>query len=201
MYLNDDNKLQKKYSNRKAHAKEQNIPFDLTYEQYCSLVQEANIVSSQLGRTGKGYDLARYGDQGGYTYGNCRFITHAENMREQKTSEAQRQASRQNLQNYHASGNTYNHWIQQRIHEAHNSGPWFSPMELFQYNIWRHVQSQMRQAHYRLFGNHPENPNAIPIGNPNNSQYGTHWITDGFQNAKIQHGQPLPPGWKFGRVC
>lgn len=33
-----------------------------------------------------------------------------------------------------------------------------------------------------------------------NSQFGTLWITDGAQNKKIQSADPLPPGWRKGRV-
>lgn len=34
---------------------------------------------------------------------------------------------------------------------------------------------------------------------PNNSQYGTHWITDGTRNRKIKNTEYLPNGWVFGR--
>lgn len=33
-----------------------------------------------------------------------------------------------------------------------------------------------------------------------NSQYGTHWITDGFQNKKIKEHQPILNGWHLGRT-
>ena len=33
-----------------------------------------------------------------------------------------------------------------------------------------------------------------------NSQYGTMWITDGFENKKIKKGQDLPFGFSKGRI-
>ena len=32
-----------------------------------------------------------------------------------------------------------------------------------------------------------------------NSQFGTHWITNGKENKKIHNGDLIPEGWKFGR--
>jgi len=34
----------------------------------------------------------------------------------------------------------------------------------------------------------------------NNSQYGTCWITNEKQNKKIKKGDPIPKGWRLGRV-
>jgi hypothetical protein len=36
------------------------------------------------------------------------------------------------------------------------------------------------------------------IGNKN-SQFGTFWITDGFENKKLKKDQPIPKGWYKGR--
>ena len=33
-----------------------------------------------------------------------------------------------------------------------------------------------------------------------NSQYGTQWITDGKNNKKIKKNDPIPEGWKKGRI-
>jgi hypothetical protein len=33
-----------------------------------------------------------------------------------------------------------------------------------------------------------------------NSQYGSCWITDGFNNKKIYKGDLIPEGWKLGRI-
>lgn len=80
--INDDDKLKRRYSNKKVNAKAEGIECNLTYDEYCQLVKEAGLVSSQLGFTGEGYVLARYGDTGPYEYGNCRFITQKENAAE-----------------------------------------------------------------------------------------------------------------------
>lgn len=34
----------------------------------------------------------------------------------------------------------------------------------------------------------------------NNSQYGSMWITDGESNRKIKKDDPIPNGWKKGRI-
>lgn len=80
--LNDDGKLRQRYSNKRVNAQKENIPFNLTYEQYMELVNDAGLKSSQLGFTGEGYVLGRNGDVGGYEPGNCRFITQKENADE-----------------------------------------------------------------------------------------------------------------------
>ena len=33
-----------------------------------------------------------------------------------------------------------------------------------------------------------------------NSQFGTHWITDGVSNKKIKNDKNIPIGWRLGRV-
>lgn len=83
--VDDDGKLYSKYSNKKVNAYLRNIEFCLTYSEYCQLLRDAKIVSSQLGYLGDRYVLGRYNDQGPYAYGNCRFITQHQNMQE-KTS-------------------------------------------------------------------------------------------------------------------
>lgn len=80
--LNDDGKLRRRYSNKRVNAQKENIPFNLTYEQYIELVNDAGLKSSQLGFTGEGYVLGRNNDSGGYEPGNCKFITQKENSDE-----------------------------------------------------------------------------------------------------------------------
>lgn len=80
--VNDDGKLKQRYINKRTNAKQENIEFNLTYEQFIQLVVDADLKSSQLGFTGENYVLARYNDCGGYTLGNCRFITQKENSDE-----------------------------------------------------------------------------------------------------------------------
>ena len=80
--LDDDGKLKRKWINKCVNAKKEGLECELTYEEFCLLVSQANLVSSQLGFTGKGYVLARYNDSGNYTLKNCRFITQKENSDE-----------------------------------------------------------------------------------------------------------------------
>lgn len=83
--LDDDGQLYRKWHRkRQADIHHTKYGFDLTFEQWCYLMKEANIKSSQLGWKGEKYVLARYEDKGAYTLGNCRFITQKENVSEMK---------------------------------------------------------------------------------------------------------------------
>ena len=80
--LDDDGKLYRRYINKCINAKSEGLICELTFDEYCLLVKNAGLKSSNLGFTGDKYVLARYNDSGNYTYGNCRFITQKENMKE-----------------------------------------------------------------------------------------------------------------------
>lgn len=82
--LDDDGKLKRRFINKRVNAAKEGISFELTFPEYQKLVRKAGLVSSQLGFTGEDYVLARFKDQGPYRLGNCRFITHADNMRERR---------------------------------------------------------------------------------------------------------------------
>ena len=56
-------------------------------------MQASLTAPSQIGRDLDSYQLARYGDQGGYSIGNCRFITKQENLEERITSGAIKRAT------------------------------------------------------------------------------------------------------------
>ena len=64
---------------KRYHANERNIPFNLSFEDYLSLIIEADITESDIGWGASKYCLGRYGDDGPYQIGNCRFITNREN--------------------------------------------------------------------------------------------------------------------------
>lgn len=95
--IDDDGKLGRKYHNKKSNVKKHNLKFLLTYEEFTSLVVKAGLKSSQLGFTGEGYVLARYGDRGPYKIGNCRFITQAENMKERVWTRKSNQKRRSSI--------------------------------------------------------------------------------------------------------
>ena len=84
MDINDDGKLRNKWLNKKNNAKAEDIEFLLSYEQWCRLVEEAGLRSSDLGFSGKNFVLARFKDRGPYKLGNCRFITQKDNAAEKK---------------------------------------------------------------------------------------------------------------------
>lgn len=94
--VDDDGKLYQRYLNKKTNAKAEGLDCELTFEEYCYLVESANLVSSQLGFTGEGYVLARYHDVGNYSINNCRFIKQLDNAREKVVTEKARQSSRRN---------------------------------------------------------------------------------------------------------
>lgn len=82
MKLDDDGKLIQKWQNKRANAKKEGLKCLLSFDEYCLLVEASGLVSSDIGFSGGGYVLARYGDPGNYEYGNCRFITQKENSDE-----------------------------------------------------------------------------------------------------------------------
>lgn len=88
--VDDDGKIGMRYRNKRANAKKEGIECELSFEEYCKLVYDAGIKSSQLGFKGSGYVLARYNDEGNYKVGNCRFITQKENAREKKIQSGQK---------------------------------------------------------------------------------------------------------------
>ncbi len=102
--LDDDGKLYLKYKAKIYNGKYQDNPCLLSFHEYCELVKEAGLKSSDLGYSGNKYDLARYNDEGPYEVGNCRFITHLENIRERKISnkmlETARKAQLKSLEQY-----------------------------------------------------------------------------------------------------
>lgn len=56
---------------------------DLSFKQYLRLAQKAGVTTPEMiGKKPKLYQLARYGDMGPYTIGNCRFVTMAQNQKE-----------------------------------------------------------------------------------------------------------------------
>lgn len=69
--------LSGKYSRKKSNARLASLGFELSFEEYCALVAAAGIKASDINP--KGYHLARYGDNGPYAVGNCRFVPYKVN--------------------------------------------------------------------------------------------------------------------------
>lgn len=99
MIIDDDGKLKQRWLNKSVNSLKEGVSFNLSFEEFCDLVKSANLVSSELGFSGgKKFVLARYGDTGGYVYGNCRFITQSENAFEKNNTEKMKNGSRRNLE-------------------------------------------------------------------------------------------------------
>jgi hypothetical protein len=66
---------------------------------------------------------------------------------------------------------------------------------------------RVRQINYDWTGKHHSEDSKKKIGLLNsikqegkkNSQFGTHWITNGIENKKIKKEEQIPNGWKLGR--
>ena len=76
-------KKMKAYLSAKRYtSKRRGIEFALTLDDIDTLLKEAGITAHDIGQQADDYCLARNGDRGGYTLGNCRFITQYENYNE-----------------------------------------------------------------------------------------------------------------------
>lgn len=178
--LDDDGKLYQKYRSRVTISKHFPNKCLLTFDEFCQLMDDAGIKSSDLGYTGTNWDLARYGDQGNYTFDNCRFITHAENLRERRPSQKAIEASRK-------SGEARRGKLLFKDEAAREN--YLRKLHESEYYKKRHVQALINQA------------NRPPI-DTHNSQCGSHWITNGSINKKWRpdSGDPIPEGFYLGRV-
>ena len=168
------------------NAKKEGLRCDLSYEDFCELVSQGGLVSSQLGFTGEGYVLARYNDKGDYTIGNCRFITHKENVAEKQISECSRKTSQRNVQKAIISQKGLSH--EELSAQVKNSEKWQ------RYNQQRQERKQARNLERRL-KMHPS------YMGERNSQFASFWITNGECNKKWKedYGE-IPFGWRRGRV-
>lgn len=90
--------LKRKFWNKRVNARKENIPFELTLDDFVGLMEIANITIEDLHI--KGYHLSRYNDSGGYSPENCRFIYYLDNYAEKKVSDKQRLASSINMSRY-----------------------------------------------------------------------------------------------------
>ena len=184
--VDDDGKLRQRYNNKCVNAKKEGLLCKLTFDEYCQLVYDAGLFSSQLGYKGEGYVLARFNDCGDYDVSNCRFVTHKENVSERRVSEKSRMASRQNVKiAQQANSELTSHELSLRIRES---------CKWQEYNNRRKELSQKRKL---------ERMNRMDRSRSgkNNSQYGTFWITNDSENKKwrYEYGS-IPTGWHKGRV-
>lgn len=72
-----------KWSVLRNNAKKRGCNCNLTFSDYLELANAAGLVSpNQIGKSSSQYNMARFGDTGDYTIGNCRFLTKVENLHE-----------------------------------------------------------------------------------------------------------------------
>lgn len=96
-----DRHIYRKFSNKRVNAKKEGIEFLLSYEEFLTLMGNANVTVDDLHI--KGYHLARYHDRGAYSIDNCRFIPYLDNYSEKVISEKERNAGKENLRRYRES--------------------------------------------------------------------------------------------------
>lgn len=170
--LDDDGKLFLKWRQKRYNAKTMGNECFLTFDDYCRLVKEAGLVSSQLGLNGLSYELARYNDEGPYEIGNCRFITHQENVCEMKQVVAARE--RRKLEEP---------IIQKKREELRLRREQNKEKERIRQSLIDPIRSKATSGEH-------------------NSSYGKHWITNGVESRKwhpLKDGA-IPYGWRLGRV-
>lgn len=182
--IDDDGKLYQRWVNKRVNAKKEKIYFNLTFEDFIFLVRDAGLKSSQLGYKGEKYVLARFGDKGGYTIDNCRFITQKENAAEKVVTKKARQASKKNIKKaFEAIEN--DPLKKQKVSEGIRKSDSYKE---------RVRRAKFRKAIY-------DANKDYRYSDLHNSQFGTFWITNGTINQKwrLSKGE-LPKGFYRGRV-
>lgn len=85
----------RKYKKQAKGARDRGIEHDLTFKQFMRLAQRAGLTSPEdIGKSPSSYQLGRVGDKGGYTLGNCRFITQRQNLEERRINGGNAEVSR-----------------------------------------------------------------------------------------------------------
>lgn len=199
--LDDDGKLFPKFSRKRSNAKSIKIEFELTFHEFCVLLKEAGIKSSQLDRTGQSYELARHNDTGSYKVGNCRFIPQIQNLKERKTSDAMRaalsrgasasaKARKQNPERYRKSHRRSVLNTSSKLNEQDIESVYIKKL----IHLIKHYYRKKREAE-RISNLDPR------YTCEHNSQTGTHWITNGIENRKWHPDkEQIPDGFRLGRV-
>lgn len=188
--VDDDGKLKRKWINKCINAKKENLVCNLTFEEFCNLVYDAGIKSSQIGFSTKDkYVLARYNDDGNYDLGNCRFISHKENMHERKLTDKSRMSSHNNAVKMNEKNKLLLKENPESFSKAISDG--IRNSDLYKRRKEESLEKKLikdSMKDKRYCGEH-------------NSQYGTFWITNGIQNKKWKNSKGIiPEGFYKGRV-
>lgn len=181
--VDDDGKLYQRYLNKKINASKEGVQCLLTFEEFCSLVKQAGLTSSKLGFSGgQKYVLARFNDEGDYTFSNCRFVTQQQNATERKVSDKSREASKRNAAMMNASKPVD---IGDRVKRGMDNSPYYIKIR---------KEAEERKAQKDAM----KNPS---YKGERNSQFGTYWITNGSKNMKWSDTKgPVPDGFYRGRT-
>lgn len=180
--------LKNKFYCKRANARKEGIDFSLSLDQFRYLVEQANLLPSQLGYSGDMYVLARYNDDGAYELGNCRFITQKENMAERGFSEAARAASQMNCIKM-------NQMILNNPQKKEERRQKFI-IALRESESYK--KRLIEKERKRIERDAKKDPR---YSGSKNSMYGAYWITDNEHNIfwRDEKG-PLPPNYHRGRV-
>lgn len=184
--LDDDGKLKQRWHNKRVNAKKEGIPFELSYSDFCELVERAGLKSSNLGFTGDGYVLARRWDCGPYSFENCRFITQKRNALEKRVSRKSKNASSVNSRvGLAALRSIDTAELARRRRIGRESSEKVKALK----ESYRKQEAERRSS---------LNPSYTE---ERNSQYGSFWITDGSVNKKwsVSKGD-IPEGFRRGRA-
>jgi hypothetical protein len=194
------NVTKQKYRQKKNNAKKQGIEMCLSLAEFQLLLDEANITAEDIGVLG--FQLARYNDEGPYKYGNCRFIWYYENIKEKKTSEANRRASRENIIKAHevAAIATKGTIVVRDNKDNLFRAPIDDPMVLNGELVPQWKNRKHKEETKKLIGK----KSSIHQKGKRNSQYGTCWIynLEEKRNLKIDREDLenyMSYGWEKGR--
>lgn len=179
MNYTEDKVLKRKWINKRVNAAKEGIEFNLTFEEFFLLKEKAGLKTEDLGFTGKGYVLARYNDEGDYSFNNCRFITQSENAKERKQTEKNRLASRANIMKVNNTRTS-----EELSQQLRNS-------EKFQTYLKKRKQEAEQKNLEKRKNMHPSY-----IGK-RNSQFGKHWFTNGIETISAYE---CPNGYYPGRT-
>lgn len=193
--LDDDGELFNRYSRKRSNARfRMHIDFDLSFEQYCLLLKDAGVKSSQIGIHPDCYVLARINDDGGYTWGNCRFITQAENLSERLCSPKSQELFR---------------YLTDYIIEP-NKNIWMNGEKWIEYHLKSIIKKLEEDAKIKKKlillekkekAQLTKKPVNISYAGVRNSQYNTFWVTnDEFNSKWKQEYGDIPSGYHRGRI-
>jgi len=157
--------LNKKYTCKKYNSTYRHqMGIELLEFDYACLVYSADIILSDIGKSGDKYCLSRINDEGSYKRGNCKFVTNSENISQVKQST-------ENILKFVAAGVN-------RLKELRQDKVWKdSVLEKIKTTKQSNIIYITRQEEKR------RKLLEKPI-HTENSQYGSYWITDGIIRKK-----------------